>query len=200
MEMVVVILFIFSFNLLFLNGCNSSNWYQKLPDEKFENGENLIGLNFFRNNTLRSPLNSTIFFHLVDEEISFLKENQFEKKVTEKIKNEDGTQLNWKVGYGNYSQNGNWFLMEIYKIKEKTEKKTGLNEGEKEIHLKILYYFWKKEKLLIPMVYENGFMIYDYGVKDLVKTPFDFKDKTFEKALIEYSKKEFKTHAYKLSK
>lgn len=184
--------------LLFFISC-SEPWYRSLPKEIQGNSNDLVGLSFIRVNPNRSPMNSSYYLENSSEAIEFLRDSGVEKiYISEEILNQS-VKKKKMIGKGKYTQNKNWILIHYVNCTEILEKEGKISEKEKDIDLKILYYFSIQKTVLIPMIYDRGFESFDYGVKDEIVVPYDDEHPYFKKAVEKYQKKERLSHAYFLS-
>jgi len=194
--MEAVILYIFNFSILLLfSFCKSEEWYRRLPDDKRESSNFIIGV-YQKKNQNRAPMNSKIYKNDIDEKIIFFKNGEFKKEF---IQNEENGFLNKILDIniqGKYFINGNWVLLHYLNYTSIVSEKSTKTYKNSSLNKKLLYYYNDKKKYIIPMVYELGLLEKDFGVKDGVKIPYKEDDPLFLISLKNYSEKEFRTHAY----
>ena len=199
METVVEILSIFSFSIiLFFINCANTLWYTQLPKIKIENSDFKIGI-YSKKKYFRSPMNSKIFSNTISEELIFFEDGIFKKTIEEEERIENNKKITKKNAYGKYLVNGNWLLLCYpHQISEQIEN--GVEKRNNNLlklkEYKLLYYYEKKNKFIIPMVNDRGFEMINYGVKDHVKNPYIEDDPNFLIALKLFSVKEYQSHAY----
>jgi hypothetical protein len=187
---------ILSILVLFAIHCSSTEWYRKLPDQKEPDSNLPLGIWKKRVNP-RMPMNSTFFQDKVKEEILLKLDNQFEKFYESELHKGENTYRIWMKGEGLYFTNGNWILFETKKVLIREYENNFLKkEKVVEKENRVLYYFWKKESLIIPMIYEKAFEEKNFGVKDGVTRPYDESEKNFYNYIRIYTYKEFQPHAY----
>jgi hypothetical protein len=191
-----VILYILNFSILFLlSFCKSEEWYRRLPEDKRESSNFIIGV-YQKKNQNRAPMNSKIYTNELNEKIIFFKNGEFKKEFNQNEVHGFITKTMEISIEGKYLINGNWILLNYLNynsiVKEdfiKIEKSSTFNK-------KLLYYYNDKKKYIIPMVYELGLLEKDFGVKDGIKIPYKEDDPLFLISLKNYSEKEFRTHAF----
>ena len=187
--MEAVILYIFNFSILLLfSFCKSEEWYRRLPDDKRESSNFIIGV-YQKKNQNRAPMNSKIYKNDIDEKIIFFKNGEFKKEF---IQNEENGFLNKILDIniqGKYFINGNWVLLHYLNYTSIVSEKSTKTYKNSSLNKKLLYYYNDKKKYIIPMVYELGLLEKDFGVKDGVKIPYKEDDPLFLISLKNYSEK-----------
>ena len=193
-----VILYIFNFSILFLFCfCKSEEWYRRLPDDKRETSNFIIGV-YQKKNQNRAPMNSKIYINDINEKIIFLKNGEFKKEYNQnEVKDLITKSMEINIE-GKYLINGNWILLYYLNYNSKITENSIKIEKSNTLNKKLLYYYNDKKKYIIPMVYELGLIEKDFGVKDGVKIPYKEDDPFFLISLKNYSEKEFRTHAFYL--
>ncbi|MCB1178152.1 MAG: hypothetical protein KDK36_11275 [Leptospiraceae bacterium] len=188
--------FLIFFLILGIISCSSSKWYRKLPEHslkkvKIPSGKWKKGIN------PRMPMNSPVYKDDVLETIKLYEDDSFEKTYSSTVNYSNTSLKILKKGKGRYEINGNWILLKLEELDEK-EFENNLLKNEKVVEKEntLLYYFWEKENLIIPMIYEKAFEEKDFGVKDGVTRPYDESEKNLYNYIRIYAFKEFQSHAY----
>lgn len=175
-------------------------WYRQLPLSKLETRQDLIGI-WQKKTNPRSPINSSWYKNTWSEKIILQSGNKFIKiyESEDWIANDS---IYRKVeGFGTYSSMNNWILLETktLRITRKEGEELVKNES-KSFESSLLYYYYRDENLIIPMIYDVGYEEKDFGVKDGINQPYDDKSSNFFTFLKIYAFKEFQSHAYYLEK
>lgn len=187
--------------LFFIIQCSSQNseWFRRLPNQKLPIEEIPLG-KYQKKIFSRAPLNSPNIFHENREEIFLLSGMQFSRFYLSKWKQgsfEREFQISAK---GYYQKNGKWVLLTTTQIHyEFFENQSKIQERKVDVKSSLLYYFWKNEKVLVPMLYEKGFEEKNFGVKDGVSIPYDDSNPIFLRYLRFYTYEEYQSHGYFLT-
>ena len=99
------------------------------------------------------------------------------------------------TGKGIYQTKGNWILLHTNELK-KWESDQKPDDTFKKFEHKLLYYYDKKNDVILPMIYDVAYQEKNFGVRDGVNTPYDETDKNFLKHLRIYTYKDYQPHAY----
>jgi hypothetical protein len=196
--MVVGILFTFSFSAIFiLLRCSSDLWYTKLPISKNVSSNFQIG-KYIKKEIIISPLNSKFYKNSIYETIQFEKNFSFKKTHLQLENMGLEKKQTEKIGLGTFQINGNWILLSTEQISTTIYKNDEIYSTSqiKKSNMRLLYYYSSKTKSILPMVSDLGFKIQNYGVKDLIKIPYNENDPLFENSLKTYSKKDFYSDVY----
>lgn len=187
--------------LFFVIQCSfqNSEWFRNLPTQKLPNEE--IPLGKYRKKIFsRAPFNSRHIFHENKEEILLLSDTEFSRFYVSKWKEgslEKETRISAK---GHYQKNGRWVLLTTTQIYyEFFENQSKIQERKVDVKSPLLYYFWKNEKVLVPMLYEKGYEEKNFGVKDGVSVPYDDSNPIFLRYLRFYTYEEYQSHGYFLT-
>lgn len=188
--------FLFLIAILILDCSFQKEWYRKLPIQNLPKANLPLGTYKKKLNS-RAPLNSKYVFHEATEKIIIVESNQFIREHESRWSEGANTKKTFITARGSYQNNGNWILFETKQINYKFfENGKQLQERTLDVKTELLYYFWKNEKVLIPMIYETGFEEKNFGVKDGVKIPYDELEPSFLRYLQFYTYEEYQSHAY----
>lgn len=182
--------------VLCLISCNRQEWIRKLPPEHKKPVK--IQGRWARNTKPKSPINSFWYKNNWSEEIYFdrPKKGYFIKLY--KNTNKYGSRIVVQIitGRGKYTISGNWLLLHTTEreIIEKKDDKSCCSGFESFEH-RLLYYYHREQKALLPMLYETGYTESNYGVVDGCSKPYQV-DENFRTYLQIYSQKEYHSHAY----
>ena len=200
--MEVGISFIFSFkffgffSLFCFLSCSSKEWYRELPKEASQAQPILLGV-YVKKLPSLAPMRSAHIFHEHSEKIYIQKDGTFRREYISKWTEGIHSRSIFIQADGNYLQKGNWVLL-ITKTRKIQERKDFELENERVLdsETRLIYYLWKKGKVLVPMIYETGYREKNFGVKDGLKVPFDELSLEFQRYLQFYTYEEFQSHAY----
>ncbi len=176
--------------------CSQREWYRELPKEAKQTQPILLGV-YVKKLPSRAPMRSAHIFHEHSEKIYIQKDGRFRREYTSKWTEGMHSKSIFLQAEGNYIQKGNWvlFITKTRKIQERKDFKLE-NERVLDTEISLIYYLWKQGQILIPMIYETGYIEKNFGVKDGLKVPFDESSREFKRYLQFYTYEEFQPHAY----
>lgn len=181
-----------------LNFCSKEDWIRKLPETKDKPNVVLSG-KWERKTQSRAAMGSIWHKEISKEWIEFDVPQKGEFTKSYSVVNYYGSEKveEYITGRGKYFVSGNWFLLsteeqEIIHI----DNQTNCCKGYKKFDHKLLYYYDTINNLIIPMLFESGYIEKEYGVKDGVKDPYKEEDENFKTYIKIYSFKEYHSHSY----
>lgn len=183
---------VFTTLILFFSYCKE-DWIRKLPPDEKKTQINIQGV-WAKKAMPISPINSNYYKNEWKEEIEF-HSNTFIKKYESIDKIGDKKIQTKVVGKGEYKTKGNWILLITKQIKRWSSDQNS-NDSFQDFDHKLLYYYDKKNNVILPMIYDVAYKEKNFGVRDGVNTPYDENDKNFLKYIKIYTYKEYQAHAY----
>ncbi|MCB1158035.1 MAG: hypothetical protein H7A25_24000 [Leptospiraceae bacterium] len=176
---------------------SSDEWIRSLPKERKAPSFSYSGI-WIREGRQRAAVNSAYHSDLSRETIRLYPgtEKKFEKTYlrTEILRGIKTSILIKSSGV--YEISGNWLLLHTLEI-ETQQQGDGKNEQtKKKFDHKLLYYYSIKEEALVPMLYEQGYIELNYGIKDGVREIYNESDENFHHFIHNFTVKEYHSHAY----
>ncbi len=185
------------FFLIPLISCSSQiEWYRQLPPHDLPSAKIPLG-KYSKKIFSKAPLNSRYLFHENKEEILLLPQMQFTRMYVSKWTEGNLEKETRIFAKGYYQNKGAWVLLTTTQIHyEFFENNFKIKERKVvDARHRLLYYLWKKEKALIPMIYETGYEEKNFGVKDGVSIPYE-ENSIFYRYLRFYVYEEYQSHGY----